>query len=83
MTIMAIFWLALAALVIWQNKSRSSLVWAGVIIGWASWALMDTFMPLFAQVLGGAFGAFQALGLGGFMLLVGGITVVMIWALDR
>jgi hypothetical protein len=79
----AILWLATAAIMIWRNQSRSSLVMAGVMLGWSSWILMDAYLPLFLQQVGWAYHWFNVVGLGGFMLIVGSITVAMIWILDR
>ena len=45
--------------------------------------LMDTYLPLLVQHIDSAFEWFQFIGLGGFMLLVGGIALAMRWALDK
>lgn len=81
--LLPLVWLVTAAIMIWQNKSRMSLVLAGIMIGWASWILMDAFMPFFMQQVSWAFQWFNVVGLTGFMLIVGSFTAVLLWVFDR
>ncbi len=75
-----IVWLVIGTIMIWQNKSRMSLVSAGVMIGVAATILTEAYLPLAINV---AAYFWQALGLGWFMVLFGGLALGMIWAFDR
>jgi len=80
------FWLVFGILMIWNHwrdrpwhfgapslaRRQSMLVMAGVWIGWATMQLMDAYLPLLVKHIDLAFEWYQFIGLGGFMLLVGG-----------
>ena len=65
------------------GQRQAILVMAGVWVGSSMTILMDTYLPLLVQHIDSAFEWFQFIGLGGFMLLVGGIALAMRWALDK
>lgn len=52
----------------------------GVMIGWATTGLMESYMPL---MINAAAYFWQALGLGWFMVLFGGLALGMILVFDR
>jgi hypothetical protein len=72
-----------AVVMIWQNKSRSSLVLAGIQLGWATAFLLEMYGPLIVRSLSWAWDTYQVIGFGGFMLIFGGMAMIMLWVFDR
>jgi membrane protease YdiL (CAAX protease family) len=89
---MPIFYILIAGMMIfnyyyWRKGSAWPLIIAGMMINMGLTRVMDDYLPLFVKHfvkhIDLAFEWYQFIGLGGFMLLVGGIALAMRWALDK
>lgn len=77
-------WLALGAAMIWgKGQSKSQLIIAGILIGSAGMVVMQVFMPVFMTQVLWAYNTFNYWGFGYFMLIVGGIALLMRWVFER
>ncbi len=81
--LLPLVWLVTATIMIWQSRSRTSLILAGIMVGVAIAILTDAYLPALIRHIDFAYQWFNFIGLGWFMFFVGGLALGMIWVFDR